>query len=140
LKGVRDENADRFGRCLGMPSSPKYTNRASLGQRAEDIACQYLQRVGFAIIARNVRVGRLELDLIAQRGVLIVFCEVRSRSDTRLMTPAQTIGPLKVRRVRHAAAQWLRHHHHGPVQVRFDVASIVFDAPNGRLNYLEGAF
>ena len=91
-------------------------------------------------VARNVRVGRLELDLIAQRGVLIVFCEVRSRSDARLMTPAQTIGPLKVRRVRHAAAQWLRHHHHSPVQVRFDVASIVFDTPGGRLNYLEGAF
>jgi len=123
-----------------MPSSPRYASRASLGQRAEDMACRHLQRAGFAIIARNVRVGRLELDLVAQRGLLVVFCEVRSRSDTRLMTPAQTIGPLKVRRVRHAAAQWLRHHQHGPVQVRFDVASVVFDTPGGRLNYLEGAF
>jgi putative endonuclease len=123
-----------------MPSSPKLASRASLGQHAEELACQHLQRVGFAIVARNVRVGRLELDVIAQRGVLVVFCEVRSRSDDRMMTPAQTIGPLKVRRVRHAAAQWLRHHRHGPVQVRFDVASIVFDVPGGRLNYLEGAF
>jgi putative endonuclease len=123
-----------------MPSSPRHQSRASLGQRAEDLASRHLQRVGFAILDRNVRVGRLELDLIAQRGALVVFCEVRSRSDDRLMTPAQTIGPLKVRRVRHAAAQWLRHHRQGPVQVRFDVASIVFDTPGGRLNYLEGAF
>ena len=123
-----------------MPVSPKYASRASLGRLAEELASRHLQRVGFAILARNVRLGRLELDLVAQRGVLIVFCEVRSRSDARLMTPAQTIGPLKVRRVRHAAAQWLRHHHPGPVQVRFDVASVVFDTPGGRLNYLEGAF
>ena len=123
-----------------MPSNPKYTGRASLGQRAEDLACEHLRRIGFAIIARNVRLGRLELDVIAQRGVLVVFCEVRSRSDDRLMTPAQTIGPLKVRRLRHAAAQWLRQHGHGPIQVRFDVAAIVFDTPGGRLNYLEGAF
>jgi putative endonuclease len=123
-----------------MSPSPKHASRASLGQQAEEIACRHLQRIGFAIVARNVRLGRLELDVIARRGVLIVFCEVRSRSDDRMLTPAQTIGPLKVRRVRHAAAQWLRHHHHGPVQVRFDVASIVFDVPGGRLNYLEGAF
>jgi putative endonuclease len=123
-----------------MPPNSKYASRASLGQRAEDLACRHLQRIGFAIIARNVQLGRLELDVIAQHGALVVFCEVRSRSDDRLMTPAQTIGPLKVRRVRHAAAQWLRHHRPGPVQVRFDVASIVFDVPGGRLNYLEGAF
>src|SRR5215813_4788872 len=114
--------------------------RATLGRRAEELACLHLCRLGFEIIARNARVGRLELDVIARRGALVVFCEVRSRSSSRLMTPAQSIDPRKIARVRSAAAQWLRAAKPGAVQVRFDVASVLFDEPEGRLNYLEGAF
>jgi Holliday junction resolvase-like predicted endonuclease len=56
------------------------------------------------------------------------------------MTPAQSIDPRKVARVRQAAAKWLRDARSGGMQVRFDVASVLFDVPEGRLNYLEGAF
>lgn len=100
----------------------------------------HLRELGFEIVARNARVGRLELDVIARRGRLVVFCEVRSRSSDRLMTPAQSIDVRKVARVRQAAAQWLRTAGQGAVQIRFDVASVLFDEPSGRLNYLEGAF
>lgn len=111
-----------------------------MGQRAEALACAHLQARGFEIVGRNVRVGRLELDVIAQRGDLLVFCEVRSRTSELLMTPAQSIGRLKVARVRRAAATWLRRNRPGPLQIRFDVASVLFDQPGGRLNYLDGAF
>lgn len=104
------------------------------------MACDHLCAQGFEIVARNARVGRLELDVVARRGGLFVFCEVRSRSSDRLMTPAQSIDPRKVARVRQAAATWLRAAQSGPMQVRFDVASVLFDVPEGRLNYLEGAF
>ena len=114
--------------------------RATLGRRAEELACTHLGRLGFEIVARNARVGRLEIDVIARRGTLFVFCEVRSRTSDRLMTPAQSIGRHKVARVRRAAAAWLRRNRPGAVEVRFDVASIVFDQPGGRLNYMVGAF
>ena len=104
------------------------------------MACDHLCARGFEIVARNVRLGRLELDIVARRGPLFVFCEVRSRSSDRLMTPAQTITPRKVARVRQAATLWLKAAQLRAVQVRFDVASITFDVPEGRLNYLEGAF
>lgn len=114
--------------------------RAELGQRAEQLASQHLESQGFEVLARNVRVGRLELDVIARRGRLMVFCEVRSRRSDRLMTPAQSIDAAKVARIRQAAAQWLRDNRPHHAEVRFDVASVVFDCPGGRLNYLEGAF
>lgn len=114
--------------------------RASLGQRAEQIACDHLERNGFEIVGRNVRVGRLEMDVIARRGTLIVVCEVRSRRSDRVMTPAQSIDYRKVAHVRAAAAQWIRTARLGTNQLRFDVASVVFDCPAGRLNYLVGAF
>ena len=122
-----------------MPEAPP-NRRALLGARAEQMACDYLSGRGFEIIARNARIGRLELDVVAQRGALIVFCEVRSRSSDRLMTPAQSIQPAKVARVRAAGAGWLKQHHPRAAQVRFDVASVLFDTPEGRLTYLEGAF
>jgi putative endonuclease len=121
-------------------NKPGAVARQLLGRRGEQLACDHLTRLGFEIVARNVFVGRLELDVIARRGRLFVFCEVRSRSSDRLMTPAQSIDPRKVARVRQAAAQWLRSANAGSMQVRFDVASVLFDVPEGRLNYLEGAF
>ena len=116
------------------------SRRSELGRRAEEMACAHLTKLGFEIVARNARVGRLELDVIARRGALLVFCEVRSRTSDRLMTPAQTIDRRKVARVRSAAAQWLRASNARGAQVRFDVASVLFDVPAGKLNYLEGAF
>jgi len=114
--------------------------RAELGARAEQLASDYLERCGFAIVARNVRVGRLELDVIARRGNLLIVCEVRSRRSDRVMTPAQSVDYRKVSHVREAAARWIRETRPGTSQLRFDVASVVFDTPSGRLNYLEGAF
>jgi len=114
--------------------------RAALGARAEQLACDLLQRRGFEILARNVRVGRLELDVIARRGGLLVVCEVRSRRSDRVMTPAQSVDYRKVAHVRQAAARWIRESRPGTSQLRFDVASVVFDTEPGRINYLEGAF
>ncbi len=114
--------------------------RAALGRRAETQVCKYLESQGFEILGRNVRVGRLELDIIARRAGLVAFCEVRARSSDRVMTPAQSIDAAKVQRIRRAAAQWLRLAALGRTEIRFDAASVVYDTPEGRLNYLEGAF
>jgi putative endonuclease len=114
--------------------------RPALGHRAEQLTAEFLQRGGFELLARNAREGHLEIDLIARRGSLVVFCEVRSRSSDRFIAPAHTITPVKVQRIRQAAALWLRRAKVGRVEVRFDAACVVFDTPEGRLTYYEGAF
>lgn len=114
--------------------------RPELGRRAEQLAAQYLERAGFELLARNARQGHLEIDLVARRGSLVVFCEVRSRSSDRFISPAHTITAVKVQRLRQAAALWLRQVKLERVDVRFDAACIVFDTPEGRLTYYEGAF
>lgn len=114
--------------------------RAELGRAAEQLVADRLTEQGFSLLGRNVRVGRLELDLIAQRGALVVFCEVRARAHDRFVAPAATMDPRKVARVRSAAAQWLRDQRPGRVDVRFDVAAVVYDVPGGRVEYYEGAY
>jgi putative endonuclease len=111
-----------------------------LGRRAEEQVAKMLERRGFRVIGRNVRVGRLEIDIIAGRDNLVVFCEVRSRSNDHWITPAQTIDYRKIKRLRCAAARWLSEARIGIKEVRFDAASVVYDVPEGRVNYYEGAF
>lgn len=104
------------------------------------MAAAHLQAMGFAIIGRNVLAGGGELDVIATRGDLIVFCEVRARRSDRVMTPLDSLDARKVRQVRQAAAGWLSQQQRPYRQVRFDAAGVVFDTPEGRMTYLEGAF
>jgi putative endonuclease len=120
--------------------SALFNCRPELGRRAEALVAAYLERMGFAILERNARLGHLELDLIARRGGLLVFCEVRARSNDRFISPAHTITPVKIQRLRQAAVLWLRQARLGHVEVRFDAACVVFDRPEGRLTYYEAAF
>jgi putative endonuclease len=98
-----------------------------------------LEERGFEICGRNVRVGRLELDVIARRGALIVVCEVRSRSSARPVFPAETLSGKKLARVRRATAIWLRQQKLGRVHARIDAAAVLFDGPAGepRIEYYE---
>lgn len=119
---------------------PLPDERARLGRAAEDLIATRLTAAGFSVVGRNVRLGRLELDIIAQRASLIVFCEVRARAHDRFVAPAATMDPRKVARVKSAAAQWLRAERPTRCDIRFDVAAVVFDVPGGRVEYYEGAY
>ncbi|MGB5267012.1 MAG: YraN family protein [Polyangiales bacterium] len=115
------------------------SSRAELARRGEAVVASLLEGRGFEICGRNVRVGRLELDVIARRGALVVVCEVRSRSSARPVFPAETIRGKKIARVRRATAIWLRQQKLGRVQARIDAAAVVFDGPGGepRIEYYE---
>ncbi len=98
-----------------------------------------MEERGFTICGTNVRVGRLELDVIARLGSLLVVCEVRSRTTANPVHPAETIGAKKLERVRRATAMWLRAQKLGRVRARIDAAAVVFDGPSGepRVEYYE---
>lgn len=113
--------------------------RARLGSEGEQLVASHLAAAGFQIVACNVQIGRLELDVIARRDDLTVFCEVRTRASRAFVDPIETIDARKQRRIRAAAAAWLaRHGQTG--QVRFDAASVVLNADERTLTYYEDAF
>lgn len=114
-------------------------DRTATGRRAEALIASHLEEQGYAILGRNVRVGRLELDVIARRGDLVVVCEVRSRRTDAWVMPAETVDQRKIARIRRATARWLSEQRLGGVDVRFDVASVVLEDPP-RVEYYEDAF
>jgi putative endonuclease len=114
--------------------------RHTLGARGEQLVAERLQGQGFELLARNVRSGRLELDIVATRGDLVVFCEVRTLTSNALYEPAESVGPAKIARVRRAAAQWLAGQQRQFREIRFDVASVVISGPEPLITYYEDAF
>lgn len=62
------------------PSEPGETaRRKSLGKAGEAVSGRYLESKGFRILTVNFRRKVGEIDIIAKKGRLLVFCEVKTR-------------------------------------------------------------
>ena len=77
----------------------------SRGRRSEAIAALWLQLKGYRILARRVRLPVGEVDLIARRGNLVAFVEVKARK-TRLEGET-AVTPSSWRRISRAAESWM---------------------------------
>ncbi|SMG38038.1 YraN family protein [Dethiosulfovibrio salsuginis] len=69
------------------------------GVQGEDLACEYISGLRWPILARNVRLKRGELDIIAKDGDELVVVEVRYRSVGLVMPPEESVGPRKLRKL-----------------------------------------
>lgn len=95
------------------------------GIDAEAIAARLLEEDGFAILARRARTPAGELDLVAHRGPLLAFIEVKRRRT--LADAAAALAPRQRARLLAAAECWLAANPaHAAGAMRFDV--IVVDA------------
>lgn len=95
------------------------------GLRAEFIARMYLRIRGFRILHNRYVTGRntnrAEIDIIAKRGNLIVFIEVKSRPD--IHTACDAITGTQARRLRAAAETYLATRN-WTGNARFDVIAV----------------
>ena len=112
------------------PTGPSASarSRSALGRLGEDAAASHLAARGYRIVARNVRADRVEIDLIARRGTLLVFVEVKTRRATDHARAAEAVDPRKQRRLRHGARAWLASHPveaQGALRHRLDVVTCV---------------
>lgn len=98
----------------------------SLGQEAEELAVRFLRRSGYKILARNLRLGRYEIDIVARDGDTIAFVEVRSRRAPDPVPPEDTVGYTKRRHLTGAANSYMARFPAPETYYRFDIVAIVF--------------
>jgi putative endonuclease len=95
-----------------------------------------------SILATNLRLGRLELDVVARDHDTVVVVEVRHRGAGAWQTGLESIAPVKARRVREAGERlWRERFLRDPAvsRMRFDVAVVTFDARgNAQIEYTRG--
>lgn len=80
--------------------------REAKGRRGEWLAAWYLRLSGWHIVAHRVKTPRGEIDLIARRGRVVAFVEVKWRASAAEREVA--IDPYRLRRVV-AAAEAVAH-------------------------------
>lgn len=71
--------------------------REAQGRRGEWLAAWYLRLTGWRILARRIKTPRGEIDLIARRGAVVAFVEVKWRARAADLDTA--IDPWRLRRV-----------------------------------------
>ena len=84
-----------------MPTNQK------IGKIGEDAAANLLIENGYAILARNYRVGHLELDIVALKGDTIAFVEVKTRSVNYLVSPQEAVNYRKRNLIISAANRYI---------------------------------
>ena len=94
------------------------------GSLGEAYAARMLEEKGYQILARNFHTRFGELDIVAQKGEILAFVEVKTRATGSLARPAAAVSPGKQRRVILAAEGYLLCCPTG-LQPRFDVIEVV---------------
>jgi putative endonuclease len=102
-----------------------------------------LSERGFQIVATNLRLSYLEIDVVARRGDLVVVVEVRSRSSSAWTSGFGSIDGKKRYRIRLAGMRLWQRRYQSDMSVRrlrFDAASVVFGPRGPEIEYVEAAF
>jgi putative endonuclease len=107
------------------------------------LVARFLIERGYDIVAINLRLQYLELDVVARRGDTVVVVEVRSRGSGAWTSGFGSLDGRKRYRVRLAGQRlWEKRYERDPSvrRMRFDAASVTFGAGEPRIEYVEAAF
>ena len=109
--------------------------RQRLGRNAEALVAAQLERAGWRLVGRNVRLPSGELDIVALDGSTLVFVEVKAGREgnrTGPELPVHAVGRRKQLKLRRLAREWIaaRRGPSGVAGYRFDVVGVRF-GPDG---------
>lgn len=111
------------------------------GDDAEHVARRFLESHGLATVGRNYRTRGGEIDLIMRDGEVIVFVEVRFRTSSSFMAPADSIDSRKRSRIIQASRHYLQGRRMmDKALCRFDVVLISGPGREQEIEWIKDAF
>ena len=114
-------------------------NHNNLGKAGEQKAMNYLIQKGYQIEQINWRFHKYEIDIIAKKGDLFVFVEVKSRSTSIYGNPEEFISKGQQKRIITAANEFLMLMD-DEVEARFDVIAIIENKWEQKIEHIKDAF
>jgi putative endonuclease len=94
------------------------------GNKAEEMAAQFLSKKGYKILDKNYVFGKGEIDIIAEKDNWLVFIEVRARTEVVYGFPEQTISKAKARLIMKTAESYI-YQKDWRGKIRFDIIAII---------------
>lgn len=120
-----------------MPPTKKL-EAYELGLFAEEVtAHEYIKR-GYTILERRWKLGKTEIDLIAQKDNIVVLIEVKARSG-KDEDALSAVTPDKRRRMIRAADSYLKNLP-GRLEYRFDIVTVTGNREIHKIEIFEDAF
>ena len=111
----------------------------AVGKRGEVIALEYLQKVGYEIIALNWRFQKAEIDIIAKDSNDLVIVEVKTRTSEEFENPKEAVTIAKQRRIVKAADAFIQENEID-LECRFDIVSILIIGKKIEIEHIKDAF
>lgn len=99
-------------------------DRLRFGRKSEKRAARYMESKGYRIIEMNYRCRFGEIDIIARSSDILVFCEVKARSNRTFGTALEGITGAKVRKIRKTAEYYLMTKKLKNIDCRFDAVTV----------------
>ena len=115
------------------------TQAHDLGKKAEALAAGYLQKSGYALLARNYRYLKSEVDLIVQKENIVVGIEVKARTVGFVVAPHEAVSYKKIQLLVTAMDHFVQSKNMD-VEVRFDLITYVFKGDDWEQDHIVDAF
>ena len=96
-------------------------NAQETGRRGEAAAARYYMNRGYKLLDHNYKTRQGELDLVLQRGELVVIAEVKTRAENAWYRPQEAVTRAKQQRILLAAQAYLQTNGLLEKTIRFDV-------------------
>jgi putative endonuclease len=100
------------------------------GSQGEAIAINWLSGRGFLILRTNWRFHHFELDIIAEKGEMLYFIEVKTRVSLRYGYPEEGVTREKIKRMKAAGAAYLCRYDPNRLRVQYSIVSILMGQNN----------
>lgn len=111
-----------------MPNN--HANKTT-GKLGEDIACNFLKKLGYKILAKNYRYSRFaEIDIVAKDKDTIVFTEVKTRCGTNFGHPFEAVNHKKLLNIFKAGLYYLQNSKETYKKYRIDIVSVILNTEN----------
>ncbi|HTO16901.1 MAG TPA: YraN family protein [Edaphocola sp.] len=102
------------------------SSKISKGKIGEAAAIDFLKQKGHEILDVNYRRERKEIDIISLDGRILVFTEVKTRSNFDFGYPEEAVDSLKQEHIKSVAEIFLLENEQYQ-QVRFDIISVLLN-------------
>lgn len=114
-------------------------NHNELGKWGEAFAADYLLKKGYKILERNWFFAKAEIDIIAQKGEILVICEVKTRNSDFFGDPQDFVTPSKIKLLVKAANEYIVSNDLD-LEARFDIIAVLKNKNREKLEHFEDAF
>lgn len=110
-----------------------------LGKKGEKLAVEFLEKLGYKIIAINWHERKFEMDIIAQEKNQIVFVEVKTRNTDYFGSPVEAVTPAKQKHLIEGANFYIDKYEID-LECRFDVVAVILNANQEKTEHIKDAF